>query len=802
MSIILLPLIRQSQKLKQTLKLTPQQILLMKLIQMPVSDLSRHIKEEVEKNPLLEELTPPAIELPATDDGDDWDDEDYRYRERLEHDKNERRHEHFYASEQSTVERLLEQLDMKPLSERQRVVAREIVGSLDDNGYLSRDLGLIVNDLAFRQGIEVQTAEAEEVLSIIQRCEPVGIGARNLQECLSVQLHNMDEKSAVQADAAVVVDRYFDLFSRRQYERIQEHNGWSAKRLEAAIQFIQRLNPKPGRDSGDGDSAHYVVPDFYVSMHEGQMSIVPNDACLPTLQMNQYYSELGQQLSSAPQHGGTDKETLLFLRTQAEDARTFIDTLDQRRRTLGQIVDFIVRYQAHYFMSGNPCDLLPLQQKDVALATGYDTSTISRVVNSKHIQTDFGVVALKDCFTKAVSTDDGDTVGVEHIKATLRQLVEHEDKTAPLTDDALTDAMRREGISIARRTVAKYREMLGIPAGRLRRRLQTMVLLTLCAGSVQLSAQVNAYYDSLINAQLYNPDANARPAKGLPERKGDDVPYTKQKSQLRPVPSVPERTVEPMDTTNSMGVGVLWYGNRFSSHRVRERILTLDSLPDEVNLRIVKSDDDFCFPVKGAVTSPYGWRWGRAHRGVDIRLNTGTPVHCAFAGVVRVACPMGAYGNLVVVRHYNGLETAYAHLSKINVKVRQEVKAGDIVGLGGSTGRSTGPHLHFEVRFMYESIDPEWLLDFSNYTLRTKRLHLDKSYFGVTKPRHGEVLAYKADKSYIKEQPASNGMRFYTAKEEDDLPLIAIKCRTTVAKLKELNPDMGKLKAGMRLRVK
>lgn len=802
-------MIRQSQKLKQTLKLTPQQILLMKLIQMPVSDLSRHIKEEVEKNPMLEEVEPPAESLPtaAGDDTDDWDDEDYRYRERLERDRNERRNERIFTSEQSTIDRLMEQLELKPLSERQRAIAREIVGSIDDNGYLSRDLDLIVNDLAFRQGIEVSRDEAESVLAVIQRCDPVGIGSRNLQECLSVQLHNLDRDDAAQNDAIVVVDRYFDLFSRRQYERIQERNGWDRDRLDAAIQLIQQLDPKPGSDStGTEGSTHYVVPDFYVSVHDGTLIITPNEAYLPALQINAYYDNLSRQLSAAPQRGVSDKETLLFLRTQADEAHAFIDTLDQRRRTLGRIVNYIVRYQSRYFASGDPCDLVPLQQKDVAQATGYDTSTISRVVSSKYLQADFGVVALKDCFTKAVSTDTGDEVGVEHIKAALRRLVEQEDKAMPLADDALANALRSEGIPIARRTVAKYREMLGIPVGRLRRKLMSIVALLACLGCGTLAAQENNYYDSLIRASTHMSDLRqeVRPAPH-----NDNKPYVKQQSQLRPTPE-PTLTTTPMtdiDTTNSMGVGVLWYGNHFSCHRVRERMLPLDSLPDEVNIRLVKEASDFCFPVKNIITSPYGWRWERAHRGVDIRLSVGTPVHCAFAGVVRVACPMGAYGNLVVVRHYNGLETAYAHLSKIQVKPRQVVQAGDVLGLGGSTGRSTGPHLHFEVRFMYESIDPEWLLDFTTYTLRTKRLHLDKSYFGVTRPKRGEMLAYKADKSYIPERnvaekQASNGMRFYTAKEEDDLSLIAVKCRTTVDKLKELNPNLKKLKPGTRLRVK
>lgn len=796
-------MIRQQQKQKQTLKLTPQQILLMKLIQMPVSDLSQHIKEEIVKNPLLEEAPASTIELPTAtiDDNEDWDDEDYRYRERLECGKNNQQHERLYTSEQSTIERLLEQIDMKPLSNRQRLIARELVGNIDNNGYLSRDIMLIVNDIAFRQGIEITQEEAESVLHIIQHCDPVGIGARNLQECLSIQLHNIDLHNSAQVDAIKVIDNNFDLFGRHQYERIQERNGWDSLRLDAAIQLIQQLDPKPGADNNSENTAYYVVPDFYVSTHDGELTIIANDACLPTLQTNQYYDDLNRQLSANPSQDANEKETLSFLRTKVEEAHTFIETLDQRKRTLGHIVNYIVRYQSLYFLSGDPCDLLPLQQKDVAQATGYDTSTISRVVNNKHLQTDFGVVALKNCFTKAVETDSGDTIGIEHIKSTLRNLVDHEDKTHPLTDDALTTAMQRKGIAIARRTVAKYRELLGIPVGRLRRKLLALVLLIACFSSLHLSAQVDSYYDSLINAQLHPRQGSST---SQPTRFNDNVPYTKQKSQLRPIPKPVPPTTSAVETNAHTPVGALWYGNYFSSIRVKERVLTLDSLPDEINIRLVKQDSDFCFPVKNIITSPYGWRWERAHRGVDIRLNVGTPVHCIFAGVVRIACPMGAYGNLVVVRHYNGLETAYAHLSKIQVNPHQIVQAGDVVGLGGSTGRSTGPHLHFEVRFMYESFDPEWILDFSNYTLRTKRLHLDKSYFGVTKPKRGESITYKADKSYVKEetQPISKGKRYYTAKSEDDLQLIAIKCHTTVAKLKELNPDIKKITPGIKLRVK
>lgn len=246
----------------------------------------------------------------------------------------------------------------------------------------------------------------------------------------------------------------------------------------------------------------------------------------------------------------------------------------------------------------------------------------------------------------------------------------------------------------------------------------------------------------------------------------------------------------------------MWYGDNFSSHRVRMCTYPLDSLPDEINLNLVRKPDEFCFPVKGCVNSPYGWRWGRAHRGVDINLKTGDPVHAAFGGVVRVACPMGGYGNVIVIRHHNGLETVYGHLSKIKVKPRQIVNAGDVIGLGGSTGHSTGPHLHFEVRFQYETFDPEWILDFKTYTLRTRRLRLDKTYFGVTCPRGKKAVEYKADASYVKERPMGRKEAFYVVKPYEAWEDVAIRHGISVAELKKMNPEVKRVYEGLKMRVR
>lgn len=250
----------------------------------------------------------------------------------------------------------------------------------------------------------------------------------------------------------------------------------------------------------------------------------------------------------------------------------------------------------------------------------------------------------------------------------------------------------------------------------------------------------------------------------------------------------------------------LFYNDGLDGSRVRLRDLAFDSLPDEVILKLVKDSSDFCFPMRNNITSPYGWRakWNRPHRGVDILLRTGDPVKACFPGVVRIARNLGGYGNCVVIRHENGLETLYGHMSKILVKPRQIVKAGDIIGLGGSTGHSTGPHLHFEARFQYEPFDPEWLLDFKTFKLRTRRLHLDKTYFGISRPKGNKSPIFKADKSIIKETTPRERPRevYHTVRTGDTYERLAITYNTTSQSIKKLNPDIKKLKVGMKIRVR
>ena len=820
---------RQTMKLQQ--KLSPQQILLMQLVQLPVTALEQRIKEEIEKNPVLDDTPAPADTpepLPDDDFGDDdrddlismdTDDDDYSYRERVERDKNTDPYETVLVSEVSFFEALLAQLELKDLTPRQRAIAQEIVGSLDDAGYVSRSTDLIANDLAFTQGLEVSPQEVLEVLAIVQQLDPPGIAARNLQECLSIQLHRAERQDDITHWATLVIDRCFDLFVNHNYNRVMDMLQLDEQQLNAAIERIRSLNPKPGAGQSEAVHAHYIVPDFIVTRHDDELQLMLNDSHLPQLQLDAYYQDMLQQFSSLSRLTKGEKETVDFLREKTDSANLLIDTLRMRHVTMLRVMQAILRRQRRFFITGDSADLNPLLQRDIAEDTGYDLSTISRVVNSKYVQTEFGTFLLKECFSHAIVNDDGEEVATETIRQILRDTVDAEDKRNPLSDEALARILNEKGYPVARRTVAKYRDMLGIPVCRLRRALKVIVWFVLFSLAADSYAQRphESYFDSVVNARIREGQAKARvqpTAKGKAQGKTTSAAGALEIHEAPPDPNIidtalasGDELIDIMYNATLPPPSVLWYGRNLSGSHVRLVNLSMDSLPDEISINLLKADEKFCFPVKNIITSPYGWRWNRPHRGVDIRLKTGEPVRCAFNGVVRIARPMGAYGNLVVVRHYNGLETVYGHLSKINVKPMQVVAAGQTLGLGGSTGRSTGPHLHFEVRFQYEPFDPEWILDFSNYSLRTRRLYLDKTYFGIRKPRSGEALVYKADKSIIPEEQAKpkpgTGKPVYASlKKGETLEAFAKRNYTTVDKVRELNPDIKKVKSGARLRVR
>ncbi|MCQ2296976.1 MAG: RNA polymerase factor sigma-54 [Bacteroidales bacterium] len=824
----------QHQTMRMQQKLSPQQLLLMQLLQLPVTTLEQRMKEEVEKNPVLD-ITPESSAMMEALPNDNANeemlddavaDDDYSYRERLERDKNEGPREVVYAAEGSFGDHLMEQLSMRSLDERQLLIAQELIGSLDDAGYIGRDIVLIANDMAFTQGIEVSPDEVLEVLGVIQQLEPAGIAARSLQECLAIQLQRTEEQDEATQTALRIVQECFDLFVKHNYARILETLEIDEALMQQAIHCIQHLNPKPGEGESESDHAHYIVPDFIITRHDDQLTLALNDGQLPQLQFNAYYQEMLQELSAQAKPSASERETIDFLRDKTESADLLVATLQQRHTTMQRVMQVIFRRQHRYFLTGNPADLVPLLQKDVAEETGYDISTVSRVVNNKFVQTDFGTISLKSCFSQAIRNDEGDEMATEVVRQALQTAIDNEDKQHPLSDDELSQHLTAKGFPVARRTIAKYREMMGIPVARLRRSLKIVIFLvvTLLSGSVTAQEpQKESYFDSLIKAQIREGKAKERQAKQAEHAKANGK-NGKSATSLHGQEAIEEHEAEAepnhIDTMLASGdelINVmynatlpppssLWYGKNLSGAHVRLVNFSMDSLPDEVSIQLLKDNEKFCFPVKNIITSPYGWRWERPHRGVDIRLKTGEPVHAAFNGVVRIARSMGGYGNLIVIRHYNGLETVYGHLSKINVKPMQIVAAGQVIGLGGSTGHSTGPHLHFEVRFQYEPFDPEWILDFSNYSLRTRRLYLDKTYFGIRKPSKHDVQVYKADKSIVPEEAAKPKQPskpiYATLKKGESMEDFAKRNYTTVEKLKQLNENYKKLKTGDRVRVR
>lgn len=724
----------------------------MRLLQLPVTELEQAIKEEIEKNPMLEADMPANEEafdsLGADNDASDWDTDEeeyeYDYREHLESDPNEVRREFVLTDTPSSGERLMQQLNLRPLTERQHIIATELIGSLDDAGYLNRDLALIANDMAFQQGIEADMEEMNEALAVVQSLDPAGIGARSLQECLLLQLERK-EPSPERTTAIAIVRDYFDDFANHRYDSICDVLGIDRDQLDEAAALIRHLNPKPGDSEAESDSAaNHVTPDIILQQHDGELHFYLNDGNLPQLSLNSYYVDMLNEMEKSK----GDRATIQFLRSKQTDAQGFIDMLQQRHDTIVRVMRYLVKHQRQFLLTGDTNLLLPLRQREVAEATGLDISTISRMANSKYLQTDFGTIPLKECFSKGMAIGDGEEVSVETVKQRLADAINAEDKRAPLSDEALTQLLNGQGLPLARRTVAKYREQLGFPVARLRRLIIVLLLLT----GLQANAQMS-YYDSIINAKIEagkKVELKVKSEEQRMENKGRKVKSEVKKEDREAAASA---NSDPRTLKSELAPYMvpMWY-DAFPQNRVNPMGRTrVDIMPDEININLIHDTSEFCFPVKKVKTSNYGWRWQRGHHGVDIGLKTGEPIHCAFGGVVRVAARMGGYGNCIVVRHPNGLETLYGHLSRIDVKPHQEVKAGQIIGLGGSTGNSTGPHLHFEVRFLYQTFDPEWILDFDTYKLRTRRLHLDKSYFGIRKPQKGQSLEYKADGSIIKE---------------------------------------------------
>lgn len=466
---------RQIQKLQQTL--SPQQIQMIKLLELPTMQLEQRVKQEIEDNIVLEEDETASEEEEQKISVDDYirDDDTPSYKSRINNfSKDDKQRPVNITEGRSMQEYLTEQLRYRNLSERDMRMAEFLVGSIDEDGYLRRDLDSVSDDIAFSLGIEASPEELERVLGVIHRLEPAGIGARNLRECLLLQMEQRRMDSPAKRLARKIVTSYFDEFVKKHYEKLMSRLGVGEEEFRDAIEEIRRLSPKPGNLYSEGgmDTTPYIIPDFRIDYHDGRFELSLNSYNIPEVKINRRYMEMIRDMVSS---NGTvaekNREAVQFVKSKIDSAKWFISAIKQRHDTLMRTMQEILNFQKEYFKDGDKSKLRPMILKDIADRTGLDVSTISRVVNSKYAQTHFGIILLKSLFSEAMQTESGEIVSSYEIKNLLQTCIDEEDKRHPLTDETLMNILNAKGYCIARRTVAKYREMLDIPVARLRKQI-------------------------------------------------------------------------------------------------------------------------------------------------------------------------------------------------------------------------------------------------------------------------------------------------------------------------------------------
>lgn len=493
-----------SQSLQQKLlqKLSPQQIQLMKLLQVPTANLEERIKEELEENPALEqgeeghedeytdelkdefdsvgeeEVDPDGsaddyenVDISEYVVDDDGEIADYKTKDDNYPEMDDQKVIPIKV-ETSFHELVLNQLGMLELDEHSYRIAEQVVGSLDDDGYLRRELTSIADDLAFRQSLIVEEKEIEAIIVQIQQFDPAGIAARDLQECLLLQLkRKTDEGKSVEL-AVQILTKYFDEFTKKHYEKIQKSLGLTDDQLKEVIGQIIKLNPKPGGNVGEMNKAeNYIVPDFFVINNNGLLELTLNSKNAPDLRVSEGYKDMLKDYEKGSKKDKRQKEAVLFIKQKIDSARWFIDMIKQRQDTLIGTMGAIMKHQQEFFLTGDETTMRPMILKDIAELTGLDISTVSRVANSKFVQTEFGTYRLKFFFSESLSTESGEEVSTREVKKILSDMIESEDKHKPLSDEVLTEMLQEKGYNIARRTVAKYREQLNVPVARLRKEL-------------------------------------------------------------------------------------------------------------------------------------------------------------------------------------------------------------------------------------------------------------------------------------------------------------------------------------------
>lgn len=523
-------MLKQGQYLKQLQKLSPQQIQFMKLLQIPTANLEERIKEEMEVNPALEEGHDDE-DIPAVNDTDTelsannnteeqaeeaTTDQDNELQEESKDEETEYGDETGNEEDSATAddtdlseymndeddiaeyklaterdpdtemtkgvpvavsrsfhEYLEEQVLMLDLDERQTQLAQYIVGSIDADGYLRRSLDAMVDDIAFSLNIETNEKELEELLKKIQQLEPAGVGARDLKECLLLQIQRIKEHPVINKIAIDVIENHFDEFVKKHYEKLQKQLEVQDDTFKMVMETILKLNPKPGSAyQGSSTTEHFLLPDFYLTNNDGELEVTLNSMNVPDLRISSNFKEMLKEYSLNAKKDKKQKEAVMFIKQKIDSAKWFIDAIKQRQNTLLLTMNAIVDYQREYFLTGDDTKLKPMILKDIADRIGMDISTVSRVANSKYIQTEFGTFKLKSFFSESLSTDSGDEVSTREVKKILTDLIEAENKKKPLSDQKLTKLLNEKGYNIARRTVAKYREQLGIPVARLRKEIQ------------------------------------------------------------------------------------------------------------------------------------------------------------------------------------------------------------------------------------------------------------------------------------------------------------------------------------------
>ena len=495
-------MLKQSLSQKMLQKLSPQQIQLMKLLQIPTANLEQRVKEELEANPALEESEDynEVFDLEesryganeSNQEGDNNDEQTFEFDDYLnqyldddpstyklkgEGYSNEEEKSVPISFETSFHENLERQLGLLNLSEREELIALQIIGSIDEDGYLRREASAITDDLLFSQNMEVEKTEVEQLIKQIQRFEPAGICARDLQECLLLQIQDKIEKDPrdhAKSIALVILTQYFEEFSKKHYEKIKKQLVLSDSDLKDAIEVIIKLNPKPAGAINTSAINQYIIPDFIVTNRDGELELTLNSKNAPDLRINdQYLDMLKGYRESVQGRKATkpEKEAVLFIKQKIDSAKWFIDAIKQRQDTLYRTMYAIMQYQKDYFLTGDERRIKPMILKDLAEVTGLDISTVSRVANSKFVQTEFGTKRLKDFFSESMQTQDGSEVSTLEVKNILNDVISREDKTKPLSDERLMEILSERGYNIARRTIAKYREQLNIPVARLRKQL-------------------------------------------------------------------------------------------------------------------------------------------------------------------------------------------------------------------------------------------------------------------------------------------------------------------------------------------